>query len=79
MSCNYKTLSNAWYPCTTEKYEAPVTLSLPAWRQYVASGKNTLYGSGGIIPGGTINTGFGTGGAVYRGNVFQGYGSPYGV
>ena len=55
-----------------ENYGGPVTLSLPAWRQYVAQGKNVLYGSGGVIPGGTVSTPFGGGGAVFAGNVRQG-------
>jgi len=57
-----------------ELYVPPVTLSYPQWVQYVSSGKNVLYGSGGVIPGGTIQTAFGGSGAVYRGNVRQGYG-----
>jgi len=39
-----------------ENYVPPVTLSLPEWQQYVASGKNVLLGSGGVIPGGTYAT-----------------------
>lgn len=42
----------------------PVTLSLPEWQQYVASGNNTLLGSGGVIPGGTMQTVGGNSGAV---------------
>ena len=57
-----------------EKYGGPVTLPLNEWREYVASGKNTLYGSGGVIPGGTMSTPFGGGGAVYAGTVRQGIG-----
>lgn len=57
-----------------ELYVPPVTLSYPQWVQYVSSGKNVLYGSGGVIPGGTVQTAFGGSGAVYRGNVRQGYG-----
>jgi hypothetical protein len=57
-----------------EKYGGPVTLPLDEWREYVASGKNTLYGSGGVIPGGTMSTPFGGGGAVYAGTVRQGIG-----
>jgi len=48
-----------------EFYEAPVTLSLPAWRRYVGNGYNTLYG-GAIVPGGTEENG-----AVYSGHVRQ--------
>ena len=59
--------------CRDEKYVAPVTLSLPEWNDYVASGMNTLLGSGGVIPGGTENLGWGGGGAVYKGHVHQGY------
>lgn len=43
----------------------PITLSLPRWSQYVASGDNTLY-NGAIIPGGTLDNG-----AVYAGHVRQ--------
>ena len=57
---------------TVENYGGPVTLSLPAWRQYLAQGKNVLYGSGGVIPGGTVSTPFGGGGAVFAGHVRQG-------
>ena len=56
-----------------EMYGGPVTLSLPEWKEYVASGKNTLEGSGGVIPGGTMQTAFGGGGAVFAGTVRQGY------
>jgi hypothetical protein len=56
-----------------ENYSGPVTLSLPEWKNYVASGKHVLYGSGGVIPGGTVSTPFGGGGAVYSGHVRQGY------
>lgn len=52
----------------TEEYSGPVTLSLPEWNLYVSEGKNVLYGSGGVIPGGTFNTPFG-GGSVYKGNI----------
>ena len=55
-----------------EEYVTPVTLSLPEWQQYVASGNNVLLGSGGVIPNGTITTPF-SGSAVYRGHVRQGY------
>lgn len=48
-------------------------MSMPEWRQYVSSGRNTLYGSGGVIPSGTLQTGFGGSGAVYRGHVRQGW------
>ena len=58
----------------TEKYGGPVTLPLNEWQEYVASGKNTLYGSGGVIPGGTMGTPFGGNGAVFAGTVRQGIG-----
>jgi hypothetical protein len=61
---------------TNENYVPPVTLSLPEWRNYIASGNNVLLGSGGVIPGGIVSTPFG-GGAVYRGRVRQGYGWDY--
>ena len=76
---NYSQLKDTWLcPCNKvripapfEEYEAPVTLSLPEWRDYVASGKNTLY-AGAIIPGGTEQVPWGGGGAVYSGHVRQG-------
>lgn len=79
----YKKLKDTWSGLqpynlsgkTKENYSGPVTLSLPEWKEYVASGKNILYGSGGIIPGGTIQTAGGNSGAVYSGLVRQGYGS----
>lgn len=57
-----------------EEYTPPVTLSFPEWKQYIVDGKHILLGSGGVIPGGTINTPFG-GSAVYRGHIRQGCGS----
>lgn len=59
----------------TEEYTPPVTLSLPAWQEYISSGNNVLLGSGGVISGSTVQTPFGGGGAVYKGHVRQGYGS----
>ena len=56
-----------------ENYSGPVALSLPQWQDYVASGKNVLYGSGGVIPGGVEQTAGGLSGAVYAGHVRQGY------
>jgi hypothetical protein len=53
------------YKTIVESYVPPVTLSLPAWRRYVANGYNTLYGDA-IIPGGTEDNG-----AVYSGHVRQ--------
>ena len=61
-------------PSRGDSYEAPVTISLPEWQDYVASGKNVLLGSGGVIPGGTIDLGWGADGAVYKGQVRQGIG-----
>lgn len=57
----YKKLKDTWTGMkpfnlsgkSKEEYAGPVTLSLSQWRDYVASGKNVLYGSGGIIPNGT--------------------------
>ena len=76
---NYKKLKNTWTLKSfyIEGYAGPVTLSLPEWQQYVASGLNTLYGEGGVIPGGTMQKGFGQSGAVYSGHVRQGYGYPF--
>jgi hypothetical protein len=59
-----------------EEYAPPVTMSLRKWRNYVADGKNTLYGDA-IIPSGTIQSGFGRGGSVYAGHVRQGYQGMY--
>ena len=67
---DYKLLRDTY---AYEEYTPRVTMSMPEWRQYVASGRNTLYGSGGVIPSGTLQTGFGGSGAVYRGHVRQGW------
>lgn len=71
----YKKLKNTWSGLKSydlngkgtikEEYAGPVTLSLPAWRNYIASGNHILLGSGGVIPGGTVITPFGGNGAVY--------------
>jgi hypothetical protein len=45
-----------------------VTLSLHEWNQYVSRGYNILYGSVGVIPGGTTNT-LWRNGTVYKGRV----------
>lgn len=50
---------------TYELYAPPITLNLPEWNNYVASGDNTLYGDS-IIPGDTEMNG-----AVYSGHVRQ--------
>ena len=65
----YKTLGETWN--VREEYAPRVTIPLSQWRQYVASGRNTLEGVGGVIPGGTLQTGFGQSGAVYSGHVVQ--------
>jgi len=71
----YKKLKDTWASSQTiESYSGPVTLSLPEWNRYVSNGLNVLYGSGGVIPGGTIQTPGGNSGAVYRGHVRQGWG-----
>lgn len=74
----YKKLKDTWLGVNSkekiyEKYSGPVTMSLNDWNNYVASGENTLYGSGGVIPGDTVEGQF-TSGAVYKGTVHQGYG-----
>jgi len=82
---DYKKLKNTWNGLKSydlngkikEEYAGPVTLSLPKWRNYIASGNHILLGSGGVIPGGTTQTPFGGGGAVYFGHVQQGYGGMY--
>lgn len=58
----YQSLDKSY---TAETYEAPVTIPLNQWVDYVASGQNTLYG-GAIVPGGTMDDG-----AVYVGHVRQ--------
>ncbi len=71
----YTKLKNTWASKQTiEAYSGPVTMSLPEWNKYVSSGFNVLYGSGGVIPGGTIQTAGGNSGAVYAGHVRQGRG-----
>lgn len=57
----------------SETYEPKITMSLPKWRNFIASGQNTLLLSGGVIPSGTMGTYGGNSGAVYRGHVRQGY------
>ena len=56
-----------------EKYTPRVTIPYSEWVNYIGSGKNVILGSGGVIPGGTVNTGWGMGGSVYKGHVSQGY------
>jgi hypothetical protein len=63
----YRKLSAPCFKCQ-EDYSPPVTLSLPEWQNYVASGQNTFLGDA-IIPGGTTEDG-----AVYQGHVRQ---NPY--
>lgn len=71
----YKKLKDTWVHEDKyhENYSGPVTLSLPEWHNYVSNGYNTLLGSGGVIPGNTVNIPFAGNGAVYSGNVRQGY------
>lgn len=70
-SGKYATASDgAWSVPYYELYGGPVTLSPIEWRQYIISGKHILYGSGGIIPGGTYNHPYG--GTIYKGHVHQG-------
>lgn len=65
----YKQLRDTW--AVQEEYAPRITMSYPAWRQYVGSGLNYLHG-GAIIPDpGTEQTGFGDSGAVYKGTVHQ--------
>lgn len=77
---SYRNLQNTWSNnnsklCNNcnikENYSGPVTLSYPDWIRYVDEGKNVLYGSGGVIPGGTINIPFGGSGAVYKGSIYH--------
>ena len=67
----YARLKDTWSLTTKERYVPPVTLPYDQWVQYVASGDNTLLGSGGVIPGGTVRTPFSAGGGVLRGNIGQ--------
>lgn len=82
---NYSKLKNTWIKpqryelsakkiLVEEEYTPRVTLSMPEWRRYLASGNSVLLGAGGVIPGGTLNTGWAGNGSVYAGNVNQGYG-----
>lgn len=76
--CSYNLTGKNSHGCKSkEDYAGPVTLSLPQWQQYVGSGLNTLYGSGGVIPGGVTGSGW-TGAAVYKGHVRQGWGIGWG-
>lgn len=76
MKSSYKILENTWCSCPEikENYEQRVTLPLNEWREYVISGKNTLLGSGGIIPSGNIRIPFGGNSSVLKGKVRQGIG-----
>lgn len=56
-----------------EEYTPLVTLSLHEWRDYISSGNHIILGSGGVIPGGRIQTAFGGKGPL-KGHVRQGYG-----
>ena len=68
----YARLKDTWSTkALKERYVPPVTLPYDQWVQYVASGDNTLLGSGGVIPGGTVRTPFSAGGGVLRGNIGQ--------
>ena len=79
---NYNKLQDTWSGLLSynlngkktniEQYSGRVTMSLPEWNEYVASGKNILLGSGGVIPSGRLESGW-TGQAVYSGHVRQGY------
>ncbi len=78
---NYTTLKKTWSGLSPynlngvieEQYVPRITMSLPEWQYYVANGWNTLYGSGGVIPSGTVQIPFG-GGGVLRGNAGRTYG-----
>jgi hypothetical protein len=60
-----KTYSKLSCGCLRESFSPPVTLSLPEWQNYVATGQNTFPGDA-IVPGGTTEDG-----AVYQGHVRQ--------
>ena len=64
---NYKNLETSWI--CIENYSRPITLSYSEWIDYLNDGKNVLYGSGGVIPGGTINLPFNASNSVYKGQV----------
>lgn len=76
---NYKFIEDTWKSSQKEDYEPRVTLSLPEWQQWVAEGKNTLYG-GAIKPSGPLDSNIAgrgwVGGAVVPGHVRQGYSVP---
>jgi hypothetical protein len=72
---NYKILKNTWI--VSEEYAPKITMSLPEWRKYSASGMKVIEQAGGVIPSGTIQTGFGGSGAVYKGNVRQNWGARF--
>ena len=70
---HYTTLKNTWQDTKTkEKYESKITMTLPEWQEFVASGGNSML-AGGVIPGGTVQTPGGNSGAVFKGHVRQGY------
>lgn len=69
---NHKKLRDTWR--IHEEYAPKITMSMPAWRQYMSSGMKVIEQSGGVIPSGTIQTGFGGSGAVYKGTVRQNWG-----
>lgn len=52
------------------KENYPVTMTLPAWQDYVAKGKNTLLAP---IQSDTVSIPFGSNSAVIKGHVRQGY------
>ena len=58
-------MTNNPYQTIKESYTYPVTLSLPEWQQYIASGDNTLYGDA-VYPENTYMNG-----AVIAGHVRQ--------
>jgi hypothetical protein len=64
---SYVKLSSPCLKCSSsqENFSPPVTLSLPEWQDYVATGQNTFPGDA-IVPGGTSENG-----AVYQGHVRQ--------
>ena len=72
ISINIKQKNKLSTSSKNERYTPPVTMPLADWQNYVASGMNTLLGSGGVIPGPTLNAGWNTSSAVYGGHVRQG-------
>lgn len=71
---SYKKLHETWVE--KESYQAPITMPYPEWADYVAEGKNTLYGDA-IVPSGTTDDGAVVVGHVRQNPFTAGAGYPY--